>query len=300
MLQRKKRETPPIEPKITGEVEAKVIALACSEVPKGYDKWTLTLLADKTVKLGFINSISRSSVHNILKKNEIKPHLRQCWCIPKDYNSSFVASMEDVLDVYKRPFNKRYRVICMDEKPVQLLGDVRKVFIKSDGTVCYDNEYKRNGTCTIFLVTEPLTGWRYAVAMERRTKVDWAKFMQWVIAQFPDAEKLLLVCDNLNTHVPGAFYEAFEPATAKSLVDKIEFHYTPKHGSWLNIAEIELSALGIQCLGKRRIPDIETLNDELKAWHTNRNLTQKGVNWHFTTADARVKLKRLYPKIETA
>lgn len=206
--------------------------------------------------------------------------------------------MEDVLDVYARPYDERFPVVCMDEKPYQLLDEAREPFTKSDGTVCQDNEYVRKGTCSIFLFTEPLTGWRHADAEERRTKIDWAKKIKWLLdEQFPLAEKILLVCDNLNTHVPGSLYEAFDPETARRLLRRIEFHYTPKHGSWLDIAEIELSALANQCLGKRRIADIDTLNKELKAWHSRRNEIQKGVDWHFTTSEARVKLKRLYPII---
>lgn len=203
--------------------------------------------------------------------------------------------MEDVLDVYARPYDERFPVVCMDEKPCQLLDEAREPFTKSDGAVCQDNEFVRKGTCSIFLFTEPLTGWRHADAEERRTKIDWAKKIKWLLdEQYPLAEKVLLVCDNLNPHVPASLYEAFDPETARRLVRRIEFHYTPKHGSWLDIAEIELSALASQCLGKRRIADIDTLNKELKAWHSRRNETQKGVDWHFTTSEARVKLKRLY------
>lgn len=231
----------------------------------------------------------------------MKPHLRECWCIPKDYNAAFVAAMEDVLDVYARPYDKKFPVVCMDEKPYQLLDEARDTFTKSDGTVCQDNEYVRKGTCSIFLFTEPLMGWRHAEAEERRTKTDWAKKIEWLLEdEYSDAEKVILICDNLNTHVIASLYEAFDPQTARNLAKRLEIHYTPKHGSWLDIAEIELSALAKQCLGKRRIGDIDTLNNELKAWHVRRNYGQKGVDWHFTTEDARIKLKRLYPKREAA
>jgi hypothetical protein len=161
-----------------------------------------------------------------------------------------------------------------------------------------DSEYKREGTCSIFIFTEPLAGWRYVEAFEHRTKVDWAHRVQWVLDnQYPDAEKVVLVMDNLNTHVISSFYQAFPPEEAFRLAQRLEIHYTPKHGSWLDIAEIELSALAAQCLGNRRIPSIESLNKELSAWETRRNAAQKGVDWHFTTSDARTKLKRLYPII---
>jgi len=187
----------------------------------------------------------------------------------------------------------------MDEKPYQLLGEVREPIPAKPGSVKkVDNEYKREGTCSIFIFTEPLAGWRYVKALERRTKVDWAHQVKWVLDnQYPHAEIVVLVMDNLNTHVISSFYEAFPPEEAFRLAQRLEIHYTPKHGSWLDIAEVELSALAAQCLGDRRIPSIDALNKELAAWESKRNSDQKGVDWHFTTADARTKLKRLYPVI---
>jgi hypothetical protein len=187
----------------------------------------------------------------------------------------------------------------MDEKPFQLLDHKREPIPIQPGSIeKVDSEYKRNGTCSIFLFTEPLAGWRYAEAFERRTKKDWALRVKWVLDnQYPDAEKIVFVMDNLNTHVVSSLYETFQPEEAFRLSQRMEIHYTPKHGSWLDIAETELSALAIQCLGDRRIPSIEALNKELLAWETKRNSTQKGVDWQFTTDDARIKLKRLYPII---
>jgi hypothetical protein len=207
--------------------------------------------------------------------------------------------MEDVLEVYSRPYDPAKPVVCMDEKPFQLLGEVREPLPMKPGTVeKIDNEYIREGTCSIFLFTEPLAGWRYAQAFEQRTKKDWAHRVKWVLDnQYPDAEKVVLVMDNLNTHVISSLYETFPPEEAFRLAQRLDIHYTPKHGSWLDIAEIELSALAVQCLGNRRIPSIEALNKELSAWETQRNISQKAVDWHFTTADARTKLKRLYPVI---
>jgi len=207
--------------------------------------------------------------------------------------------MEGVLEVYSRPHDPAQPVICMDEKPFQLLGEIREPLPKKPGRVeKIDNEYKREGTCSIFIFTEPLAGWRYAEAFERRTKKDWAHRIKWVLDnQYPDAEKVVQVMDNLNTHVISSFYEVFPPEEAFRLAQRLEIHYTPKHGSWLNIAEIELSALAVQCLGDRRISSIEALNEELSAWETQRNVNQKGVDWHFTIAGARTKLKRLYPVI---
>jgi len=205
--------------------------------------------------------------------------------------------MEDVLEVYSRPYAPARPVVCMDEKPFQLLGEAREpVPMKPGKMQKVDNEYIREGTCSIFIFTEPLAGWRYAEALEHRTKKDWAGRVKWVLDnQYPNAEKVVLVMDNLNTHVISSLYETFLPEEAFRLAQRLEIHYTSKHGSWLNIAEIELSALAAQCLGNRRISSIEALNKELFAWETKRNADQKGVDWHFTTADARSKLKRLYP-----
>jgi hypothetical protein len=207
--------------------------------------------------------------------------------------------MEDVLAVYNRTYNADYPVICMDEKPLQLLADARKSISASNGNpVRYDSEYVRNGTCSIFLFAEPLNGWRCANAQERRTKIDWAHRIKWLLnEQYPDVKKVVLVMDSLNTHNASSLYEAFEPQEAFALSQRLEIHYTPKHESWLDIAEIELSALGRQCLGGRSIDNLQDLNMELHAWFVNRNERQRGVDWKFTTEDAQVKLKRLYPII---
>ena len=207
--------------------------------------------------------------------------------------------MEDVLEVYARPYDPAKPVVCMDEKPFQLLDEVREVLPPKPGQVeKVDNEYVREGTCSIFLFTEPLAGWRYARAFAHRTKKDWAYRVRWILEnRYPDAEKVVLVMDNLNTHVISSFYETFPPEEAFRLAQRLEIHYTPKHGSWLDIAEIELSALATQCLGHRRIPSMHMLNKELALWETNRNASQRGVDWQFTTADARSKLKHLYPVI---
>ena len=180
-----------------------------------------------------------------------------------------------------------------------MLGEVREPIPgKPEVVEKVDSEYKREGTCSIFIFTEPLAGWRYVEALERRTKIDWAGRVKWVLdKQYPDAEKVVLVMDNLNTHDISSLYEAFPPEEAFRLAQRLEIHYTPNHGSWLDIAEIELSALAAQCLGTRRIPTIDALNRELSVWETRRNASQKGVDWHFTAADARSKLKRLYPAI---
>ena len=226
--------------------------------------------------------------------------MKKCWCIPPEQNAAFVAAMEDVLAVYSRPYNKAYPVVCMDEKPIQFFADFRKGFRSKRNGVSYeDYQYIRNGTACIFLFTEPLSGWRYADAQERRTRQDWAKQIEWLLTkQYPDAEKVVLVMDNLNTHNIASLYATFPPQYARELAERLEIHYTPKHGSWLNIAEIELSALGRQCIANSRIPDLPILRALLVPWAASRNELQKGVDWHFTTDDARTKLKHLYPVIK--
>ena len=259
-IYRKKRKTPPVESKITGEVEAHVIAMACHNPPEGYCRWTLRLLSERMVQMNYIDKISHTTVGKILKENSLKPHLVEEWCIPKEQSADFAACMEDVLEVYSRPYDERFPVVCMDEKPLQLLADARQGRRKKNGALIQDCEYVRNGTCSIFLFTEPLAGFRHAKALEHRTKIDWAKQMKWLADEvYPNAEKIIMICDNLNTHNKSSFYETFPPAEALRLAKRFEFHYTPKHGSWLDIAEIELSALSKQCLGKRRIDNLEDL-----------------------------------------
>ncbi len=207
--------------------------------------------------------------------------------------------MEDVLDVYTRPYDPRFPQVCMDETSRQLLADVAPPLPAAPGYPAReDYEYARNGVCNLFLVCEPLRGWRHVTVSDRRTRLDWAYCIQELVdVHYPEAEKIRLVMDNLNTHTPASLYEAFPPAEAKRLADKLEIHYTPKHGSWLNMAEIELSVLAEQCLD-RRLPDRPTLEREVAAWEAERNAATRSIDWRFTTADARIKLKHLYPVFE--
>jgi hypothetical protein len=206
--------------------------------------------------------------------------------------------MEDVLDVYHQPYNPQYPVVCMDESCKQLIGEVREPIPAAPGhPVLCDDEYIRNGVAEIFLEVEPLGGRRHVEISERRTKIDWAIFIREMLnIRYPDAKKVIVVMDNLNTHSTSSLYEAFSPNEARRLAKRLEIHYTPKHGSWLNIAEIELSVLKGQCLD-RRIPEIEIMRKAVFAWECDRNNRQSNINWHFTSADARIKLKRLYPKL---
>jgi len=206
--------------------------------------------------------------------------------------------MEQVLDVYKRPYEARFPVVCMDESPRQLIAEVKNPVSAAPGqSARYDYEYKRCGTCNIFMANEPLAGTRMVEVTDRKTKVDWAFFVEKIAACYKHAEKIILVMDNLNTHTPGSLYEAFAPEKAKALWDRFEFVFTPKHGSWLNMAEIELNVLIGQCLN-RRIAEIEVMRSEIKAWESARNEMQVRVNWQFTAEDARIKLKRLYPTLD--
>ncbi len=206
--------------------------------------------------------------------------------------------MEDVLEVYHRPHDPAAPVVCMDEKPYQLLGHVRDPIPAGPGhDLKQDSEYVRHGTCSIFVWVEPLAGRRRVNARQRRTRIDWAhEIDQLLSVDYPHAERIVLVMDNLNTHTLGSLYEAFEPAKARALAERLELHYTPKHGSWLNIAEIELSRLTRQCLG-RRIDDLDLLNTELAAWQAATNDDQRQVDWQFTATDARIRLRHLYPQL---
>jgi len=208
--------------------------------------------------------------------------------------------MEDVLDLYQTPYSENYPVICMDEKPLQLLGETRESIPMEPGNPeRRDGEYVRNGTCSIFIFTEPLAGWRHVIASERRTRIDWAHQIRELLEiHYPKAPVVRLVMDNLNTHSIASLYEAFPATEARNLAKWLEIHYTSKHGSWLNIAEIELSVMTRQCLD-RRVPTLDLLQKELTAWESARNENQKGVDWQFTTSDARTKLKRLYPQFKS-
>ena len=223
----------------------------------------------------------------------------QYWVIPPDADSEFAACMEDVLEIYAQPYDAAFPVICMDEQPVQLTKEVREPIAATRGhPQRVDYEYERAGTACIFMFSEPLSGWRKVSARPRRTKVDWALEVEELLhTRYADVEKVALVCDNLNTHTRGAFYEAFAAQKARELVQRIDFHYTPKHGSWLNIAENELSSMTRQCISDRRLENIETLRAETSAWADSSNDKHRGVDWQFTVENARVKLKSLYPNL---
>lgn len=224
----------------------------------------------------------------------------QYWVIPPESDAEFVACMEDVLEIYARPYDRKIPVLCMDEQPVQLVKDVKvPIPATQDHPKRVDYEYERAGVANIFMYAEPLAGFRETLVRESKTKVDWAITMaQLLEGRYADCEKVIVVCDNLNTHTKGAFYEVFEPERARALARRIEFHYTPKHGSWLNIAENELSSMTRQCVSGRRIGSVEELSQETKAWATDVTEAQRGVDWQMKIDDARTKLKSVYPKIK--
>lgn len=224
----------------------------------------------------------------------------QYWVIPPDADAEFVAAMEEVLDTYEKPYDPDHPVLCMDEQPVQLIKEARRPIPATPRHAKrIDYEYERAGTASIFMFTESLAGWREATARASRTKTDWAvEVARLLEGRYRKCSSVTLVCDNLNTHTIGAFYEAFPPARARALVRRIHFCHTPKHGSWLNIAENELSSLTRQCVSGRRFGRLTSLQTELAAWSTDVNTTQRGVDWQMKVRDARGKLKSLYPKIK--
>jgi DDE superfamily endonuclease len=233
------------------------------------------------------------------KKNDLKPWLKEQWVIPPKANAEFVCAMEDVLEVYTRPYDPTKPQVCLDEASKQLVAETRAPLPAEPGQVAReDYEYERCGTANLFMVFEPLAGQRHVKVTQRRTATDFAHVIRDVVDHlYPDAETIVLVMDNLNTHKLASLYEAFEPVEARRLLERLEIHYTPKHGSWLNMAETELSVLARQCLD-RRIADQADLAYEVAVWQDSRNEAVCCVDWQFTTADARIKLKRLYPSIE--
>jgi len=222
------------------------------------------------------------------------------WVIPPKEDGEFVACMEQVLDTYAQPYNSRIPVLCMDEQPVQLLKDTREpLAANKKHPRRVDYEYERAGVASLFMFCEPLSGWRQVTIRERRTKIDWAQEVEELLrTRYASADKVILVCDNLNTHTKGAFYEAFEPAKARAIVNRLDFRHTPKHGSWLNVAENELSSMTRQCVKGRRFATIAELQHETRAWQQHSNDRQRGVDWQFRVDNARIKLKSVYPKIK--
>ena len=287
------------ERKLSGRQEAHLVAIACSNAPEGHTNWTLHLLADKVVELEFAGSISLETVRQILKKRtqaveeERMVHSQG----ERGVRRPRPGRMEDVLDLYREEYDRERPVVCFDEtSSKQLLGDVRPPVKAKPGRVeRYDTEYQRNGTRNLFMFCEPKGGWRHVEVTGRRTAVDFAHRMKWLVDEaYSDATVIRLVLDNLNTHKLGSLYEAFAPSEARRIAKRLEFHHTPNHGSWLNMAEIELSVFSRQCLN-RRIGDEALLRREVAALERERNDAGAIIDWRFSTRDARSKLKHVYP-----
>jgi transposase len=282
--------------KLSMNEEAMLVALACASPPAGRAKWTLELLAGELVRLTPHEQISRATVGRRLDENDLKPWQRKMWCIPK-VDPEFVARMEDVLDLYTTPPAPGTAVICFDETPRQLIGEARVPVRPEPGRRArYDYEYRRNGTANVFMFLDAHRSWRHAKVTEHRAAVDFAECMRDLVDEhYPNANRIKLVLDNLSTHSPGALYEAFPPEEARRILRRLEFHYTPKHASWLNMVEIEIGVLVAQCLD-RRIPDIRKLTAEVAAWTRARNAEKAKVRWMFGIDKAREKLGRAYPQ----
>ncbi len=284
--------------RLDGSGEAYRIALVCSTPPEGCVRWTLRLLAHKLVELGYVETISHETVRQVLLANELKPWIKKQWCIPTQADAEFVYHMEDVLEVYTRPYDPKRPQVCMDEVNTQLLAQTREPLPMEAGKPKReDYEYERQGVCNVFLACEPLTGQRFPMVAAHRGKQEWAEFIRQVAdSHYPEADKIVLVMDNLNTHTLAALYEVFPVKEARRLCQRFEVHYTPKHASWLNMAEIELSALDRQCLSQR-LASLEIATRQVAAWTARRNQQQVTINWRFTAENASIKLKHLYPSI---
>ena len=281
--------------KLSGPEEALLVATACSSPPEGRARWTLELLAGEMLRLTEHERLSRETVRRRLAENALKPWRQKRWCVPR-VDGEYVARMEDVLDLYAEAPDPKRPVVCFDESPMQLIGEVRQPIPAAPGRVGrYDYEYRRNGTANLFVALDAHRPWRKVKVTERRTAVDFAACMRELAeVDFPHAERIRVVLDNLSTHTPGALYEAFPAPEARRVLRRLEFHFTPKHASWLNMAEIEIGVLRGQC-PDRRIGERGQLEREIAAWEQARNAAGARVQWLFTTEKARAKMGRAYP-----
>jgi transposase len=281
--------------KLTGKQEALLVATACAKPPAGRARWTLALLADAMVQLTDHDSLSGETVRRRLAENHLKPWRRDMWCIPQ-VDGEYVARMEDVLDLYAEAPDPERPVVCFDETPVQLIGEARQPIPAAPGQPeRYDYEYRRNGTVNLFVLFDPHRAWRKVKVTQRRTAKDYAQCMRELVdVHYPAATCIRVVQDNLSIHTAGALYQAFPPAEARRILRRLEFHYTPKHASWLNMVEIEIGVLQGQCLD-RRIEQPNDLACEIAAWERQRNKARARIKWMFTTDKARAKIGRAYP-----
>jgi transposase len=286
---------PGAERKLTTHEEAILVAVVCSDPPRGRARWTLSLLADELVRLTQHEMISTETIRRRLAEKELKPWLKKMWCIPK-VDAEFVARMEDVLELYAEPANLRRPVVCFDETPRQLIGESRVPVKPKPGRVArYDYEYVRNGTANVFMFFDAHRAWRHAKVTDQRTAADFAQCMRELVDEhYPNADLIRVVLDNLSTHKAAALYDTFEPEEARRILRRLEFHYTPKHASWLNMVEIEIGVMVSQCLD-RRIPSKARLTAEIADWERARNQDKARIRWLFTVERARQKLGRAYP-----
>ncbi len=286
--------------KLSGREEALLVATACSTPPTGRARWTLSLLAEVLVNLTDHKQISSETVRRRLHENELKPWRKDMWCVP-EVDGEYVARMENVLDLYAEEGDLKRPVVCFDESPTQLIGEVREPIAATPGQPeRYDCEYRRNGTANLFVFLDAHEPWRHVKVTDRRTSQDFANCMRDLVdVHYPQAELIRVVLDNLSTHSLGALYETFEPAEARRLAQKLEFHFVPKHASWLNMVEIEIGVLRGECLD-RRIDNKAKLEKEISAWERRRNKARARINWMFTTEKARTKMGRAYPDVQTA
>jgi transposase len=297
-LERALNEVPRPGPprKLSASDEALLVAVACSSPPSGQAHWTLALLADEMVRLTVHETLSGDTVGRRLAEMELKPWQEKMWCIPT-VNAEFVARMEDVLDLYAEAPDPLRPVVCFDETPRQLIGEERVPIRAEPGKPArVDYEYVRNGTANVFMFVDVNRPWRHAKVTDQRTCIDFAECMRELVDEhYPEAEKIRVVLDNLSAHSAAALYQAFEPAEARRILSRLEFHFTPKHASWLNMVEIEIGVMVKQCLD-RRIADKATLISEIAAWERRRNAAKARINWMFTVDRARQKMGRAYPQ----
>jgi transposase len=286
--------------KLTGREEALLVATACANPPKGRKRWTLELLAGEMVKLTEHEEVSRETIRRRLAENELKPWRRDMWCIP-EVDGTYVARMEDVLDLYAETPDPQRPVICFDESPTQLIGEVRQPIPSAPGQLeRYDCEYRRNGTANLFIFLDAHKSWRHVKVTDQRTSAAFAHCMKDLVdVHYPKAILIRVVMDNLSTHSAGSLYETFPAPEAHRILQRLEFHFTPKHASWLNMVEIEIGVLRGQCLD-RRIDDRKRLVTEINAWEKQRNDSGAMVKWMFTVEKARQKMGRAYPALSAA
>ena len=281
--------------KLSAKQEVQLVALACSDPPQGCARWTLKLLANALVEVIDHPSVSRETIRRRLDDNDLKPWQQKMWCIAK-IDGEYIARMEDLLDLYAEPHDPKRPVVCFDESPIQLIGEVRVPITPKPGKrYRYDSEYKRNGTANLFVMVDANRSWRKVKVTDRRTNEDFAVCMRDLVdVDYPDADKIRVVMDNLSTHTASALYQAFPATEARRILRRLEFHYTPRHASWLNMVEIEIGVIRRQCLD-RRIDSRDRLETEIRAWQRRRTASGERIRWMFSTDQAREKMANAYP-----